>query len=126
MSESTSEIIKVSMAQQMATTELAAMNIAKANIPLSKSEAAEYKSLFQSAMVKAGANQEALQQAKPIKTVFEPTNPLADENGNVLYANIDVADEFIKMTLAKRAYEANIRVYNNLSTMRSKALELGK
>lgn len=60
------------------------------------------------------------------RKVYSPDHSLADSDGYITYLDIDVAREFIEMNLAKRSYEANIRLFNNASEMISKALEIGK
>ncbi|WP_144394469.1 flagellar basal body rod protein FlgC [Pleionea sediminis] len=120
MAESISEIAKLGMNYQMLVSEMASKKIAMANVPVSPEVAnsSEFKALL-------GASESNTDSMKT-KQVHEPDNPMADDKGMVTYLDIDVASEFVKMTLAKRAYEANIRIYNNASNMKSKALEIGK
>jgi flagellar basal-body rod protein FlgC len=39
---------------------------------------------------------------------YDPTNPLADKNGMVRAANIDLGQQMTNMMLAQRGYEANL------------------
>ncbi len=61
-----------------------------------------------------------------IRQVYDPSNPIANSAGFVSYPEVDLASEFVSLTLAKRAYEANVRIFNTASGMHRKALELGK
>ena len=39
---------------------------------------------------------------------YDPTNPLADKNGMVRAANVDLGQQMTNMMLAQRGYEANL------------------
>jgi flagellar basal-body rod protein FlgC len=54
----------------------------------------------------------------------EPGNPDADENGWVLYPNIDLAKETINSLEASRAYEANVTMMETAKSMLSSSLRL--
>ncbi|HBL83407.1 MAG: flagellar basal body rod protein FlgC [Clostridiales bacterium GWF2_38_85] len=57
---------------------------------------------------------------------YDPTNPLADEEGYVKMPNINTVEEMIEMMAASRSYEANVTVFNAVKQMASKALEIGR
>lgn len=59
------------------------------------------------------------------REVHDPTSPMADANGNVRYANVDMVTEMTNMMSASRAYEANVRGINTLEQMTEKALQIG-
>ncbi len=46
------------------------------------------------------------------KLVHDPSNPNADENGNVKMANINLLEEMVELIAASRAYDANVNVLN--------------
>jgi len=62
----------------------------------------------------------------PFKTVYDPSHPDADEQGNVLMPNVDILNEMVDMISATRSYEANVTVLNGSKNMAMKALEIGK
>ncbi|MGN1350227.1 MAG: flagellar basal body rod protein FlgC [Anaerovoracaceae bacterium] len=60
------------------------------------------------------------------KRVYEPENPDADEDGYVLYPNVDIIKETVDAMAATRAYQANITALNSIQTMASAALQIGQ
>lgn len=60
------------------------------------------------------------------RLVYEPANPLADENGYVGYPNINIANEMVDMISATRAYDASATAFNAAKGMALKALEIGR
>lgn len=61
-----------------------------------------------------------------VKAVHQPDHPLADMNGMIYLPDIDLANEMLRLNMASRAYEANIRAFNSIKEMNGKALEIGK
>ncbi len=66
-----------------------------------------------------------LQDPSPFKTVYDPTSPLANAKGNVLYPNVNLATEMVDMIDATSAYQANSSAFTADKTMALKALTLG-
>jgi flagellar basal-body rod protein FlgC len=64
--------------------------------------------------------------AEAVRSVYDPTHPDADEQGNVLYPDIDVVTEMTDMLLAARSYEANVTAMNATKAMALKALDIGR
>ena len=134
--ESILEISKLGMQYEMMRTEIASAKIARANIPLAQGERAStrqvdsgtFSQILMNGLESSGnpVNFAVIESAMGTRKAFEPNHPMADEKGFVVYPDIDVAQEFVTMTLAKRAYEANIRVFNNAAKMHTKALEIGR
>jgi flagellar basal-body rod protein FlgC len=62
----------------------------------------------------------------PMKTVFDPKNPLADEKGYVTMPNVNVVDEMVNMISASRSYQSNVDVMNTAKTLLLKTLTLGQ
>jgi flagellar basal-body rod protein FlgC len=62
----------------------------------------------------------------PLKMVFDPEHPDADQNGYVAYPNVDPLREMVDLISATRSYEANVTVFNASKSMMMKALEIGK
>jgi flagellar basal-body rod protein FlgC len=62
----------------------------------------------------------------PMKTVYDPRHPLADENGNVTMPNVNVVEEMVNMISASRSYQSNVEVMNTAKTLLLKTLTLGQ
>lgn len=62
----------------------------------------------------------------PMKTVYDPKHPLADENGNVTLPNVNVVEEMVNMISASRSYQSNVEVMNTAKTLLLKTLTLGQ
>ena len=65
------------------------------------------------------------QDARPLKRVYEPGHPDANEEGYVFYPDINTVEEMTNMLTAVRAYEANVASIQSIKGMFNKALELG-
>ncbi len=63
---------------------------------------------------------------RPLKQVYEPNHPDANEDGYVSYPDINVVEEMTNMLSAMRAYEANVSTITTSKTMFTKALEIGR
>lgn len=64
-------------------------------------------------------------KAEPVAK-YEPTNPLADKNGYVLYPNISKEVEMTDMQEARRSYEANLNMIESSKAMISQTINLLK
>ena len=69
---------------------------------------------------------EIIDDPKPVKQVFGPNNPLADENGYVFASNVNEIEELIEMMDASRAYQNNIEVISTAKQLMSRTLEVIK
>jgi flagellar basal-body rod protein FlgC len=69
---------------------------------------------------------EIIDDPKPVKQVFEPNNPLADENGYVFASNVNEIEELIEMMDASRAYQNNIEVISTAKQLMSRTLDVIK
>jgi flagellar basal-body rod protein FlgC len=58
--------------------------------------------------------------------VQDPTNPLADANGYVLHANVDLSQQMGNMIMAQRAFQANAEVVTNAKQTYQSAIDIGK
>lgn len=58
--------------------------------------------------------------------VYDPTHPDADEEGYVLYPNVDPVVEMTNMLSATRSYEANLAVVEAVKRMALKALDIAR
>ncbi len=62
----------------------------------------------------------------PLRRVYDPSHPDADEDGYVTYPNVNVVQEMTDMIDATRSYEANVTAFNASKNMALKGLEVGK
>jgi flagellar basal-body rod protein FlgC len=56
---------------------------------------------------------------------YDPSHPMADQNGYIRKPNINQTMEMIRMMDAVRAYEANLAVFNTSKSMAQKTLQIG-
>ena len=62
----------------------------------------------------------------PMKMVYDPKHPMADERGYVAMPNVDVVGEMVNMISASRAYQNNVEVMNASKTMLLKTMTIGQ
>lgn len=62
----------------------------------------------------------------PLKSVYDPTHPDANEDGYVTMPNVNLLNEMADIIAASRAYEANVDTLNASKSMFTKSLELGR
>jgi flagellar basal-body rod protein FlgC len=62
---------------------------------------------------------------EPGSRIYDPTHPDADEEGYVLYPNVNIVVEMTNMLSATRSYEASLAVIDAVKRMALKALEIG-
>jgi flagellar basal-body rod protein FlgC len=56
--------------------------------------------------------------------VYDPSHPLADENGHYDGSNVDLVVEIADAREAQRSYEANLRMFDQARQMQSALIEL--
>ncbi len=60
------------------------------------------------------------------RLVYEPDNPLADEEGYVRYPDIDLGEQMTQLLMAQRGYQASLAVVERATNTYQAALQLGK
>ena len=60
------------------------------------------------------------------RLVYEPTHPLADDEGYVRYPDIDMSSQMSQLIMAQRGYQANLAVVDRAKTAYEAALQLGR
>lgn len=63
---------------------------------------------------------------RPLKLVYEPGHPDANEDGYVAYPDINVVEEMAALMTAQRGYEANVTTVDSIKQMYAKALEINR
>lgn len=62
----------------------------------------------------------------PMKLVYDPTHPDANEQGYIELPNVDMVKEIADAMAATQAYSANVTALNALKAVASKGLGIGK
>ncbi|WP_210131297.1 flagellar basal body rod protein FlgC [Stenotrophomonas rhizophila] len=115
------DTVRAGMAQERLRLDAASRNIASANVALPATTAA------QRWQVGTGDDFAARLQSVPADTreVSDPGHPMADAQGFVHYARVDMVQEMTTLMTASRGYEANVRSFNLLRGMTLRALDIG-
>ncbi|MES2297814.1 MAG: flagellar basal body rod protein FlgC [Pseudomonadota bacterium] len=115
-------------AQRLNTT---ASNLANADSATSASGQA-YRAkqvIFETVPVDGGGSgvrvQQVVEDASPMKQVYDPKHPMADDKGYVTMPNVNVVDEMVNMLSASRSYQTNVETMNAAKTLLLKTLTLG-
>lgn len=114
---------------------LVASNIANANtVSGSKEEAFKalnpvFKQVLQEVNSKRylGVSVTGIEQSNAENlAMYQPENPLADENGYIYQSNVNPMDEMANMISASRNYQTSVEVLNTSKSMMIKTLKLGQ
>jgi flagellar basal-body rod protein FlgC len=62
----------------------------------------------------------------PQNMVYDPSHPDADENGYVMYPNVNIITEMTNLIDASRAYEANATAFDAAKSMTQQGLNIGQ
>ena len=62
---------------------------------------------------------------EPIKE-FKPGHPMADANGFIYKAPVDIEEEYVDMLEASRQYQNNVEVISTIRALMLKTANLGK
>lgn len=69
---------------------------------------------------------EVVEDASPLRDIYDPKNPRANAQGYVQLPNVSVVQEMTNMISASRSYEANVEVLNTAKTLMVKTLSIGQ
>ena len=67
-----------------------------------------------------------IEDSRPFREVYQPGHPDANDDGMVLYPNVQVHEEMADLISASRAYEANMSVIRTSRMMAIQTLNMGK
>ena len=59
-----------------------------------------------------------------LATIYDPSHPLADENGNYDGSNVNLLFEIADAREAQRSYEANLKVFDQIRQMSQGLMDL--
>lgn len=125
-----------SMAAQMVRLNTVASNIANAEARAGSAEDAYrplrpvFQTVFEDGMRNAERASVEVRDVialdrEPLR-VHEPGHPLADEEGYVYIAPVDVNEEMVDMIEASRQYQNNLEVVTTLRTLMMRTVNMGK
>ena len=126
------------MSAQLVRMNTTASNLANAGVVAGTDQGAfrAKRPVFQSLLDNAMLGKESFEggvrvdsiidDPKPVKQVFEPNNPLADEDGYVFASNVNEIEELIEMMDASRAYQNNVEVISTAKQLMSRTLDVIK
>ncbi len=69
---------------------------------------------------------QVVDSAAPLRQVYDPKNPAANEQGYVSMPNVNVVEEMVNMISASRAYQNNAEVMNTAKTLMQRTLAIGQ
>jgi flagellar basal-body rod protein FlgC len=67
-----------------------------------------------------------IEDQSPMKLIYEPTHPMANEEGFVTMPNVNVVEEMVDMISASRSYQNNVDMMNTAKTLLLKTLSIGQ
>ncbi|TXG00344.1 flagellar basal body rod protein FlgC [Massilia arenae] len=120
------------MSAQAQRLNATASNLANADSATSPNgEAYRAKAVvFESVPTASGATgvrvREVVEDPSPLKQVYDPKHPMADDKGYVSMPNVNVVDEMVNMLSASRSYQTNVETMNAAKTMLLKTLTIGQ
>lgn len=62
----------------------------------------------------------------PLKKRYQPFHPMADEEGYVMYPNVNVVEEMTDMMSSSRSYQMNVEMMKTAKQMLQRTLTLGQ
>ena len=62
----------------------------------------------------------------PMKMVYDPKHPMADDKGYVTMPNVNMVEEMVNMISASRSYQNNVEVMNTSRSLLLKTLTIGQ
>ena len=67
-----------------------------------------------------------VEDQSPMKLIYEPSHPMANEEGFVTMRNVSVVEEMLDMISASRSYQNNVDMMNTAKTLLLKTLSIGQ
>lgn len=68
---------------------------------------------------------EIVKSDAPLRMVYEPNHPMANDEGYIFYPNVNIVEEMADMISASRSFQINTEVMNTAKQMLQKTLTLG-
>jgi len=111
-----------------------ATNLANAEVASGSPETAyrTRRPIFASIMDTEGMNASGVQvkgiyeDPRPAHQKFDPSHPLADENGFIYLPNVNTIEEMAEMMASSKSYQAGVEVMNTSKQLLMRTLTLGR
>ncbi|OHC87607.1 MAG: flagellar basal body rod protein FlgC [Sideroxydans sp. RIFOXYD2_FULL_59_7] len=92
-----------------------------------KAKQVVFETMQQPGQVGAGVKVTAVvEDNSPMRKVYDPKHPMADQQGYVTLPNVNPVDEMVNMISASRSYQNNVDVLNTSKSMLMKTLTIGQ
>lgn len=69
---------------------------------------------------------DVVEDASPMKVMYDPKHPMANEQGYVTLPNVNVVEEMVNMISSSRSYQNNVEVMNTSKSLLLKTLSIGQ
>ena len=121
------------MSAQAQRLNVVASNLANADSATSASGAA-YRArqvVFEATPTASGDStgvrvRQVVEDQSPMKQMYDPKHPMADDKGYVTMPNVNVVDEMVNMLSASRSYQTNVETMNAAKSLLAKTLTIGQ
>lgn len=70
--------------------------------------------------------QGVVESQAPVRSEYNPTHPLANQDGYVFHSNVDPIAEMANMMSASRSYQNNVEIANTSKQLLLRTLQLGR
>ena len=67
-----------------------------------------------------------VEDQSPLRRVYDPKHPAADESGHVSLPNVNVVEEMVNMISASRSYQSSAEMMNTAKALLAKTLNIGQ
>ncbi|MDP1679881.1 MAG: flagellar basal body rod protein FlgC [Candidatus Nitrotoga sp.] len=67
-----------------------------------------------------------VESTAPMKMLYDPKHPMANEKGYVTLPNVNVVEEMVNMISSSRSYQNNVEVMNTSKSLLLKTLSIGQ
>ena len=67
-----------------------------------------------------------VEDQSPLRRVYDPKHPAADESGHVSMPNVNVVEEMVNMISASRSYQGSAEMMNTAKALLTKTLNIGQ
>lgn len=67
-----------------------------------------------------------VEDTSPLKRVYDPKHPAADDKGYVTLPNVNMVDEMVNMISASRSFQTSVELMNTAKQLALKTLSIGQ
>lgn len=67
-----------------------------------------------------------IEDTTPLRQVFDPKHPSADDKGYVALPNVNAVDEMVNMISASRSFQTSVELMNTAKQLALKTLSIGQ